>query len=231
MTPRHWHGAFALVTILACGSEDPGETPLGPAPADELVFDVEWKPDTVQVLVGSLALAEPSYTDTSLRFGAPPAELQGVEAGELLLLEGVGLYKVLAVAVDDQGLVLDVEHGSLLEAAERGEIRWQYTPSDVLIPHVNPQADPGWVIEASPDSNEKQAPKTELKYTATFGAITTEFSAGFEGDEISLETRAGTSTVGDGSFDSGIKAKLRRLNSSGNFRFRGWRAAGGRARV
>jgi len=118
---------FVIVCgLAACGSEEQSHTNLSPAEPDFQTFDVTWSPNT---LVGDQNLSQSVLDepgDGTLVFG-DNSMIKAMQPQGHLLLPGRGLYRVLSVEPQSDGNVrVKTEAGSLVNAAERGNITWDY---------------------------------------------------------------------------------------------------------
>ena len=118
-----WATALVLASVGCGGGDEFGE----PAP-DSATFEVDWKPETVLADAKEVSdtLLEPRPDDGVYRFDPAPSSLDGVATGQIVLLPGVGLFRVMSVARPGSTLELGTEPASLLEAATRGKLSWDY---------------------------------------------------------------------------------------------------------
>lgn len=114
---------------------------------DQGTFDVEWKPSTLVLDATQMATAELRATASGLQIAKPSAAMMALEPGNQLFVPGEGLFRVKSSTMQSAGMTLDVEQGSLLDAAEKGTITWRAAldlEHAVAIPV--PNADPNWVV-------------------------------------------------------------------------------------
>jgi len=116
----------ALAAFCACGSEG---TDRGPNPAglpDRTTFDVAWKPATRLLsegeakdrLLGIDAVAE-TYT-----FRADATAVAALKPGDVAVLAGIALLRVVSVDVTGEEVVLRAKRAALTDAIDRGAIAW-----------------------------------------------------------------------------------------------------------
>ena len=114
---------FALALFaLACGSSDdgasPSRVPKAQAP-DSTVFEVQWKPDTVQLAESDASgLATPNPENGVLRFDPASAAVKALKVGDYFVLPGAGLFHVTTLVPNGTQLDVGVEDASLVDAAE-----------------------------------------------------------------------------------------------------------------
>lgn len=96
-------------------------------------FEVTWKSTTVLLPPSILgALPDPTPKDAVMRFPPPaPAELAAVTPGQMIVVEGLGLFRVNDVFTDDAGsLALAVSDGALMDAVDFADIAFDVPVGD-----------------------------------------------------------------------------------------------------
>lgn len=123
---------FLLTGALGagCGDDDPDDGGGGASDVDrpdESEFAVTWKPGTVVVSQDDVdgSLVDPFVSDGVYTFAAPPESLSALAPQQLVVLSGLGVFRVLRAERNEAGeLVLTTEEAALQEAAEEGRISW-----------------------------------------------------------------------------------------------------------
>lgn len=116
-----------LVLAVSCGDDAPAEERVDVDRPDEVEFDVDWKPDTVIVSAEDVdgSIVDPFVGDGVFTFAAPPESLTALVPQQIVVLSGLGLFRVLDARRSDAGeLVLTTEEASLQEAAVEGRLSW-----------------------------------------------------------------------------------------------------------
>lgn len=93
---------------------------------DEVVANVTWKPATKVIEDARLrqVLASPFSSDGVYVFDASATDVAAYTAGQVVVLHGVGIVRVLSVTTDADGIKLATETASLDEAADEVDIRF-----------------------------------------------------------------------------------------------------------
>ena len=151
----------AFVSIcLFCFVEDSGCTrqlpvvddtdlaPAEPVEADQSTIDVAWKPSTVVLESRDMAMAQVHVTSDAIQIANPTSAMTALAPGDHVLVPGEGLFRVRSATPQDTGMLLTVEPGSLLDAADSGTITWKakLDPSRAVAVPL-PNADPNWVVD------------------------------------------------------------------------------------
>lgn len=127
-------GAVAVVGVLAlwgCSGNDDGEPPSPPPDPIELApdtsdFDVTWNDATVVVEADVIAanLLNPFAEDGVYRFEPEASALAELSAGQVVVLTGVDLVRVISVETTDEAIVVTTEPASLTDAVSDGVVTW-----------------------------------------------------------------------------------------------------------
>jgi hypothetical protein len=127
--------AVALFVLGGCSGGDDGappgappnppRTPIELAP-DTTGFEATWKPETVVVGAETIAasLENPFAEDGVYRFGADATAVAALSAGQIVVLTGVDLVRVVSVETTDDAIVLTTEPASLTEAVSDAVVSW-----------------------------------------------------------------------------------------------------------
>lgn len=121
--------ALAVAAFGACGDDAAGGDGVRSDVdrPDESEFAVTWKAGTVVVTEEDVdrSLVDPFVTDGVFTFASPPESLTALAPQQIVVLSGVGLFRVLQTERNEAGeLLLTTEEAALQEAAEEGRVSW-----------------------------------------------------------------------------------------------------------
>ena len=110
-------GAYARDALGASQAAKPGTT-----------YNVTYMPGTVVLdpAVVARTLKSVSAAGVTYRFAGTPSELDGLHAGNILLVGGKALRTVLSASSSGGETVVSTGSASLLQAIKNGEIGWNY---------------------------------------------------------------------------------------------------------
>lgn len=124
--------ALAIITLgtifAACSAEDapPHVTPPEVLAPDTTTFEVTWKPATLVLkqaaVKAALQSASPASGEYTFKSGDPA--IDGLKAGEIAVLPGVGLFKIVSNTESGGVRTLKTELAALTDAIEEGTIGW-----------------------------------------------------------------------------------------------------------
>jgi|GEM_PF-7082057 len=179
---------------------------------DEVVANVTWKPATKVVEEARLraVLASPFSSDGVYAFDPGAAEIAALTPGSVVVLSGVGIFRVLGVTTEGGSLRLATEPASLDEAADEVAIRW-----DVATPQSSK------VFDFEPDSPSQADGATAKAFgAAVLGAR--DFRGVLDGFDVSFGVRP-AATNGD-AYDFALGAKQLQGDTTGALSAIGWAA-------
>jgi hypothetical protein len=163
---------------------------------DKTVVDVDWKPSTVVLEdPGELDL-HMSADGTTLDIGQAPPELKSMAAGAHVMISEVGLFKVMSVSSRGDGVSLVVTPGSLLDAADRGELSWEIDlrKAPVMVA-VDRRAAEDWIVDkadpaAQPTPDMPPSMGVSAEFSGKLGNITASLKLNKKDDKYTAEVSA-----------------------------------------
>lgn len=138
--------ASAEVPTAPGSSHAPLKAPLDITKDPTTVFQVTWGDSTVQMDYATVkqTLKSVSDNDAILVFAPSPA-VQKLQAGSVLVMQGLAIKKVVGVIPTDSGIAVITEPGAIQDAVKDGHIHWehdidytQYASTDPALPRDVP---------------------------------------------------------------------------------------------
>lgn len=208
--------ALAALFPVGCGEDDPV------APDDNLgeeftTFDVDWKEDVVYF--DSTDIAALTRIDTAeerYHFHADNPKAASLAAGNILLIHGTALRKVVSTAVVGEEIVVETGEAYLTDAIENGKVAWNKAFE------FEEAETPALIIDGSEVAIEK-AVRTQggFSYTAEFGSYAYEIAMDFSGEDATV-TCTITETAGLGvSSEFKLEGTMKKLRSTSRIEFAG----------
>lgn len=147
-------------------------------------FDVTWKSTTAQLPASVIAaILDPSPKDAVLRFKTPaPAAVAALLPGQMVVIEGLGLFRVNDVTTADDVLSLAVSDGALVDAVDFADIAFDVPVGDAD-GYANldaPSPPPGWMTQM-PGPAELEGTSGPFKLKMTSARMGPDLTLAFEG--------------------------------------------------
>jgi hypothetical protein len=189
----------ALLFVLSgCSGNEEGTPPRSPRTPIELApdttgFEATWKAETVIVEADTIAatLLNPFAEDGVYRFAPGATTVAALTAGQIVVLTGVDLVRVLSVEATDDAIVLTTEPASLTDAVSDAVVSW-----DVGVDASKP-------IQLN-DGSGTLRPLAAPQIVCRPPAVTTECKSSFSGTLGNLKTTQELETEPEGT----LKMKL-----------------------
>jgi len=115
---------LALPALPGCGDGGDGRGPYIADQPDEIAFEAAWKPATRFVAAAEDRLIDADPAAGAYTFAGEVGDLATLAAGDVAVLEGVGLLRVDSVTASGDQVVVQGEPAALADAIQDGTMSW-----------------------------------------------------------------------------------------------------------